>query len=875
MEAKRGVSFNVGERGKHCDGEEPEEEMQDMEEDEESEEDDEPDFEDQVASIEDQEKPTPGGEAMFTPWQRVRAKKSMKARTFLLETMAYFIFIIIFCLTTFALRSSWTFWAADNVRSSVGQVTQVQDTGSFYSYLSGDLIPTLFSTHWYNGDKMTHYETGFTNTHNRRIGTIRMRQVRVKKNVGCYVSDKFRSFVRDCYPPYDSSLISKQTYGPPKNRTMYSYRSASNLCENYSANKRYCNSYSVGKRGDVYVSSGFVIDLPVQQDLALQTVEELKQNRWIDEQTRAVVIDFSSYNSNIKLLIVTQILVEWYPTGSIFSKMSVKPMATLSSETDVEVATLVLEVFLATYLFFYLLNEIGEFYNFCSIPKERCIVCRKQTILETGGLKTYVCVECDYKFDPFAVRRCTQCLREYSETSHLCWKGYFQDPWNWLDMVNLIFFVAVFGVRFTLRFDLDNVNFTTGDRFLLLYPMAVQYTTSNYLNAINALMCFIKTFKYLGKFSKLAVLVRTLSISKSELGYFMIIFGIIFCGFALAFQLGFGSDVEDYQSFPDSMMSLFRMLLGEFNYMALEKSNRVLAPVFFVLYNVIVMFVLSNMFIAIISGAYAEAYGNSDAEDSFVSSSLKLFMNGLVIKFNNCMGKQTPLSDTLELITNLEQIEGLTQSQLDEVRVFRNEVEHDPYDNELFNRVLSAFERRIRRPMFEEDFERLRDAVKQHRLSKEEEVNQQVDVFGAFAVDDKPQKAERRRSSAPSLGGRRLSSIDALRRRDSERSAGSAMTADKNFITQQSYYHTQNAKLKSLEESVTTIAGNMRLLLQGVKFNQSRPGTANTERRLSGASPLAESLQALTHSEVPRRMSGVGAYAKSFRVPSPNVKKPG
>ena len=52
--------------------------------------------------------------------------------------------------------------------------------------------------------------------------------------------------------------------------------------------------------------------------------------------------------------------------------------------------------------------------------------------------------------------------------------------------------------------------------------------------------------------------------------------------------------------------TLFRLILGDFNYDELEATNRVLAPIYFLTYVFFVFFVLLNMFIAIINDTYSE-----------------------------------------------------------------------------------------------------------------------------------------------------------------------------------------------------------------------------------------------------------------------------
>ena len=52
--------------------------------------------------------------------------------------------------------------------------------------------------------------------------------------------------------------------------------------------------------------------------------------------------------------------------------------------------------------------------------------------------------------------------------------------------------------------------------------------------------------------------------------------------------------------------TLFRIILGDFNFQALQQANRILGPAYFILYVFFVFFVLLNMFLAIINDTYSE-----------------------------------------------------------------------------------------------------------------------------------------------------------------------------------------------------------------------------------------------------------------------------
>ena len=57
---------------------------------------------------------------------------------------------------------------------------QVKDTPTFWNWAKTELIPGLYNTHWYNGQKFE-YEEGFVSSREAfMVGMPRLRQLRIK-----------------------------------------------------------------------------------------------------------------------------------------------------------------------------------------------------------------------------------------------------------------------------------------------------------------------------------------------------------------------------------------------------------------------------------------------------------------------------------------------------------------------------------------------------------------------------------------------------------------------------------------------------------------------------------------------------------------------
>ena len=75
-----------------------------------------------------------------------------------------------------------------------------------------------------------------------------------------------------------------------------------------------------------YEGSGYVYELRGQLSYIQGNLSLLKQMNWVDRQTRAVFVEFSVFNPNINLVMVSTILVEFLSSGSILTSARFDPL---------------------------------------------------------------------------------------------------------------------------------------------------------------------------------------------------------------------------------------------------------------------------------------------------------------------------------------------------------------------------------------------------------------------------------------------------------------------------------------------------------------------------------------------------------------------
>ena len=108
-----------------------------------------------------------------------------------------------------------------------------------------------------------------------------------------------------------------------------------------------------------YDGSGYLYELRGQLSFIQGNLSLLKQMEWIDRQTRAVFIEFSVYNPNINLVMVSTILVEFLPGGSIFTSVRFDPLNLFSESGGISVK-IILEIIFIVFVLYFMIIQISE-----------------------------------------------------------------------------------------------------------------------------------------------------------------------------------------------------------------------------------------------------------------------------------------------------------------------------------------------------------------------------------------------------------------------------------------------------------------------------------------------------------------------------------
>jgi hypothetical protein len=192
----------------------------------------------------------------------------------------------------------------------------------YWSWLENSFVGNIQAQKWYNGD-IPQNLVGFINDKsNRLIGWATIRQLRVKSNL---CSDQ--RIISICENSYDSSNEETQSFQPGwTNETIEEEYSSSILNAFKYSTSDELGTYTYAGQHGTYEGGGYVYEFRGPLSYMRTNLSSLNQLEWIDEHTRAVIIQLTLYNPNVQLLTSVTLLAEFLSTGGVFPSSSFQPI---------------------------------------------------------------------------------------------------------------------------------------------------------------------------------------------------------------------------------------------------------------------------------------------------------------------------------------------------------------------------------------------------------------------------------------------------------------------------------------------------------------------------------------------------------------------
>ena len=311
----------------------------------------------------------------------------------------------------------------------------------------------------------------------------------------------------------------------------------------------------------IYSGGGYVAELGYYVSKAQEVIKELFYHNWIDRRSRGVFIELTVYNAQVNLFSVVTLLAELMPTGGVVTFRRIDTIRVYRYLGDLGNVVLAAELIICLVILFFLYKLIKRFYH--------------------------------------------QKL------------AFFKKFWNLVDLLLVLFALVSIALYFVKMVSINEAMKDLSENPFIFVSFSRLLTWNEIDTYMMALVVFLTTIKflYLLRYNNhIKLLNQTFSNMRNEILVFMVQFMFWFLPFVLLTHMSFGAHLQDFISLPSAFQAMLNALLGASYFHDLEEVDRVIGPILFFTYSLLMELILLNMFVSIINCAFGNR--NSIVKDS-------------------------------------------------------------------------------------------------------------------------------------------------------------------------------------------------------------------------------------------------------------------
>jgi hypothetical protein len=217
----------------------------------------------------------------------------------------------------------------------------------YWSWLEDSFASKIRAQPWYNGAPPRNLSGFINDKSNRLIGWVTMRQLRIKSGLcrvfcSCHSIDRWSCVLNleicpqilpignrtvRCKSDYSRDNEERGSFSPGWSNGTNSTNTSTTVVNafQYRSSEQLDTYLYIGEHGH-YASGGFVYEFRGGLNYLKGNLSELHRFEWIDDRTRAIIIQMSLYNPNIEMFTSGTFLVECLSTGNLIPTARFEPL---------------------------------------------------------------------------------------------------------------------------------------------------------------------------------------------------------------------------------------------------------------------------------------------------------------------------------------------------------------------------------------------------------------------------------------------------------------------------------------------------------------------------------------------------------------------
>ncbi len=452
-------------------------------------------------------------------------------------------------------------------------------------------------------------------SNNRILGGILLHTQRYKRET-CKDSSQFHYISKE--EGCRSNSLSTEPYGadpvflrssslnvdPNVFMAKHNYYNMSDINQVSSLGLPYGFHYLESESSSRYSGYPVLLDVNLGQQRAREFLAYVKEGMYLDQNTKDLLVQMVTYNSEMKLFANTAINFEFEEGGRITMETIVQSFRVEQYNTANGDRRQKIEI---VFVIFTTINIVMEAFELVGA------LCNKR------GL--------------------------FGRT------GYLRSFWNYVDIASLctiIYSVSIW-LKFSeraseyapqLQYDIYD-SLTSRGNFLSSNDEAMRHALESFndagamsdefllyitINGISIILLVSRTLKLLDFQPKMGLVTRTLENAAADLAHFTALFSLVFVLFAIDAYLVFGSSIEDFSTISKACHTCFYILLGEIGVVdkLFEHPSYFTAVTFYYSYLFLAYFCLLNCLLALLIESYIEVKQRAEHSQSMPAEILQL-----------------------------------------------------------------------------------------------------------------------------------------------------------------------------------------------------------------------------------------------------------
>jgi polycystin 2 len=507
------------------------------------------------------------------------------------EFVKYIVFLFLMTSCTFSYTNSNSYYLTSMMKKNFIESTgfnDIQSVNGVWDWLDGQFVQSVYQV-----------QMGY----NSMVSLPRLRMQRVRPD-SCVVHEDFQDMIDICYDSYSHSAESEEPISSVDIDNLQPGSTYTSLPGSIFGFDFWGQALPYLR---MYYAGGYLRHLPKSEGRnsadqkitdARAAIAELKSMNWLSEGARILIIDLQYYNQNVNLFSIIRLAFEIPATGGVIPSSTFNIVHVKSASNSLDVYTVICEVLYILMIGYYVGEKIYEI---------RSIGFRFFRNTDAKLSSAIIILSCSV----------------------------------------IIFKIVKYATIDTQEIQLCNPEERT-DCYLTNFVFW-QKLFENIL-AVITFLAWISVHKFFSDFESMAIFTITLRRCYRDLLSFIVVYMVTYLAYAQLGVLIFGGELDSFRNLPHSLYTLFRVILGDFDFHAMESANRIIGPLFFISYVFFVFFILLNMFLAIISDTYSEVKAElSVSEHKYpISEHVQKMKVDLRKKFNCYDDERSHLSDAIK-----------------------------------------------------------------------------------------------------------------------------------------------------------------------------------------------------------------------------------